>query len=187
MEGYGGISAFASSHPPTLTPVFRVFLMSASASAFGADTTVKSAEYSPVQMLAMSLGVSPEEFGIHQEQMRRSFHSPQATYQGYHNKSLPFPLNLPPSYPMYPPAVASSASTRHPRPGNFRHGVSVTPDQISKTPTVALEGYTRAPSASYSKGKGKRTLDAFMDSRQDPRVQETDSSGSDSDTSLRKV
>ena len=155
-------------------------------SAFGAEATLKSTECSPAQML-QTLGVSPEEFGIHQEKMRRSFHSPPVTHLGYHNNSLPFPLNLPPSYPTYPPASASSASTRHSRPGSFRHGASVIPDHISRTPTVPSEVYTRAPSASYSTDKGKRTLDAFMDSRQGTRVQETDSSDSDSDTSLIKV
>ncbi|KAF8524188.1 hypothetical protein JB92DRAFT_2881461 [Gautieria morchelliformis] len=159
--------------------------MSTSASAFGAEATGKPTECSPAEVLA-TLGVSAEEFGIHQEQMRRSFHSPPATHLGYYNKSLPFPLNIPPSYSTHPSASASSALARHLR---LRRGASVMPDPIPQPPQVALEVHTRAPSsigASFSKGKGKRSLDAFMDSRQVTRVQETDSSGSESDTPIIK-
>jgi hypothetical protein len=162
--------------------------MSTSASAFGAEATSKPTECS-AEVLA-TLGVSAEEFGMHQEQMRRSFHSPPATHLGYYNKSLPFPLNIPPSYSTHPSASAASALTRHLRPARFRRGASVMPDPTPQPPQVALEVHTRAPNslgASFSKGKGKRSLDAFMDSRQVTRVQETDSSGTESDTSILKV
>lgn len=164
--------------------------MSTPASAFGAAAIVKPAgNCSPADLLA-TLGVSAEEFGAHQEQMRRSFSSPQDTHLRYHNTSLPFPLNLPPSYPACLSTSASSAPTRHLRPTRLRHGASVMPDHISMTPGGVVDQSTRASSslgASGSKGKGKQSLDAFMDSRQATQTQETDSSGSDSDTSLIKV
>jgi hypothetical protein len=169
--------------------------MNPPAPASGADSSLSSSEYTSSEMLA-TLGVSREQFGRHQEQMRRSFLShdsctlPPSQVHSYQSLSLPFPLNLPPSYPVYASASSSTPPTRHPRPPQLRQSASFTSSHTPKKAEVGAEDHARAPitpSASSSKGKGKGTLDAFMDSRQSGQVHDPESSGSDSDTLLRKV
>ncbi|KAF8573337.1 hypothetical protein K439DRAFT_1630350 [Ramaria rubella] len=145
----------------------------------GALNAANHSDLTPSEMLA-TLGVSPEQFRRHQEQLRRSFMSsqrPARPASGQH--TLPFPLNLPPSYPT---SSGSTAPASHPRP---RRAPSV-----SESSAAVRSEYTRAlstPRASSSDASAKRSLDAFMDSRPPARVHDTDSSSSDSDTVLRKV
>lgn len=111
---------------------------------------------SPTQLLA-TLGVSHEEFRVHQEQLRRSFRSASD------HKSLPFPLNLPPSYPTLSSSTLSSSSAT----------LSMRPRPASITPNISAPGVS---------------LDAFMHSRQAHQARhDIDESASDSDVSLINV
>lgn len=178
-----------SSHQHPLLTVNNVLPMSPPTAAVNADAATKSAEYTPAALLA-TLGVTREQFSLHQEQMRRSFLSSENS-SGSQLSSLPYPLNLPPSYPTTVSSPsATTVAVRLTRPSAVRQGASVISSLLSKTPGAVKDQDTRAydsSGASSSRGKGKRTLDAFMDSRHITRHQETESSGSDSDTSLRRV
>ncbi|GJJ11478.1 hypothetical protein Clacol_005711 [Clathrus columnatus] len=109
----------------------------------------------------------------------------QSPFANYPESSLPFPLNLPPSYPVY----CDSTLARPQR--QALSGASLTSsrgikDEGHASPTISSTESAACPPGVSSSTKGKRSLDAFMRSRQTTQSQ-TESSGSDSDTSLRKA
>lgn len=158
--------------------------------ASGKDHTVILGEYASSEVLA-TLGMSREQFGRHQEEMRRSFLSQDSrgysALPSYQSSSLPFPLNLPPSYPTRSSSARTVGNSRPPQPWQ---NASFTAGNGPKDSKVIAENSNRPLNTSNvvsAKAKVKVTLDAFMDSRQGGQVQESEESESDSDISPRKV
>lgn len=112
----------------------------------------------------------------------------QSPFANYPESALPFPLNLPPSYPVY--RDLASAPQQRRASVTSSQGALLTPGRVGKNANpnnnASSTSVITRPASTSSAVKGKRTLDAFMQSRQTAQSQ-TESSGSDSETSLRSV
>lgn len=154
------------------------------------DNPDRPAPLTPTREMLAHLGVSPQQFERRQEQMRRSFSSGSSNpFVTYVSSSLPFPLNLPPSYSVYSANTPASAQPTRPHPQvPFSFGAFFSPSQVSNLPAAVKGDSARAlgpHGASSAKPKGKLlSLDAFMESRQLP---ESESSSSECELSLGKV
>ncbi|KIJ55229.1 hypothetical protein M422DRAFT_774309 [Sphaerobolus stellatus SS14] len=159
------------------------------------DTVVavdKHVPLTPTREMLATLGVSPQQFERRQEQLRRSFSTASpAPLSSYPHPTLPFPLNLPPSYAFYPTTSAAVASARPQRPTPSSQGASSSPSPVPDASFTDKHDIKRAVTphgASSATGKAKPVpLDVFVDSRAASRLREIESSSSDSDTSLHKM